>query len=229
MGGGVPAETLEKVTLISGPPTALIVSAKKKLNTPEEVERFIKDLQRVIEGHLSKEVTPVFKVFDVSQNRVAPQGFHSIFAILRAYAKCVKLKTLRLHGCPSLNDQAIDSVADWLADVTSETVPNQLHLSHGAITTKGFTRFMDAIKGNTAFPPISVHTRKPNPTYLRIEKNYIDEGSMWQNIEEGVMYAVRDNTDTGDAHRDSKLKVWALHGSQLEQRQGNPPTASTLL
>eukprot|EP00811_Abedinium_folium_P035419 NODE_8211_length_1514_cov_5.154290.p1 GENE.NODE_8211_length_1514_cov_5.154290~~NODE_8211_length_1514_cov_5.154290.p1 ORF type:complete len:430 (+),score=103.99 NODE_8211_length_1514_cov_5.154290:81-1292(+) len=213
--------------MISGPPSALVVRARRKLNTPEAVEQFTEELARVLDEHQTKGIMPAFEDFDISQNKLSADGFESIFYILQA--TCVKVQMLRAFGCPTLNDHAMISIAGWLANVTSETVPQELHLSDCALTTEGFTHFIAAVEGNAAFPPINPLTQKPTPTYVRLENNFIDESLMREKIEEGVIYifAKGKGGPRGDApasHPGAKLKLLALDGHQLKQRTGEPPS-----
>lgn len=76
--------------------------------------------------------------------------------------------------------------AGWLATVTPETAPWEIHLSDCAITTEGFLIMMTALEDNDAFPSDKGRSHEPAPMYLRLECNYIDETIIKEKVDENV-------------------------------------------
>ncbi|CAE7639686.1 unnamed protein product [Symbiodinium sp. CCMP2592] len=130
---------------------------------------------------------PVIQELDVSQNRLTLEQFETLFVSMGvAGAKVIRY---RMFGCPTLDDQVLQSLANFLSgQMTADTAPWELHLSDCAITTDGFLALMDAIETSDLYPrPSPQNPAKGIPLYLRLENNYIAEDAIQQKVDAGLI------------------------------------------
>lgn len=195
------------------------VAQRRQLNTQEEAERFSLELVSFIEkqAELGKDV--VFEDFDISQNAIPPDVLGAIFTSLNTTN--LRIERLRCFGIPTMNDDAVTLVASWLATVTHEYAPYEIHLSDCAITKDGFLNLAEAIDSNDAFPPPDPRSRDKNlALYLRLENNYIDEAVMREKVDEGLFAVMMRSSPV---NRETKCRLLVREDGKLQQRTGDPP------
>mmetsp|Transcript_133406 Transcript_133406/g.259737 ORF Transcript_133406/g.259737 Transcript_133406/m.259737 type:complete len:605 (-) Transcript_133406:135-1949(-) len=198
-----------------------VVQMRQKLKNPEVVSEFCNELQAKVDELKAAGDMLTFEDFDISENRVAEDGFESILGILADGV--VHVERFRAFGCPTLNDEAASFLANWLLGVTRETTPFELHLSDCAITSDGFHDLMRALQDNDAFPgPDPKKNTSQLPIYLRLEHNYIENSAIQQAIDDNIMVAMK----KGDGvYHSTELKARLLvrEDGRFQQKTGMPP------
>merc|ERR1719223_2186741 len=126
---------------------------------------------------------------DVSENPLSVHHWKMLFEVFASTG--VRIERMRFFGCPTMDDEVVGILADYLEHLGFESLPLELHLSHCNITTKGFCRLVDSIKANPAFPYIHPRTEQPLPLYLRLEKNYIDQAAIISYMETRTLQALK--------------------------------------
>jgi len=197
------------------------VRMRQQLRTAARAEQFCCQLLEKVEEEKSSGKTVVFEDFDISQNVIPSEQLEGIFAALADGG--VHVQRFRAFGCPTLNDQAATFLAGWLAGVTRETVPYELHLSDCAITSDGFRDLAKALEENEAFPgPDPKSPSRTLPLYIRLEHNYIEESAIQAAIDEGVLMTMRKNE--GVRHTSSaKGRLLVREDGAFQQKRGEPP------
>mmetsp|Transcript_5568 Transcript_5568/g.13745 ORF Transcript_5568/g.13745 Transcript_5568/m.13745 type:complete len:525 (+) Transcript_5568:420-1994(+) len=199
-----------------------VVRQRQKLKTARQADRFCAQLQDRIEKERTKGEVLIFEDFDISQNRLPAEQLEGIFSALADGG--VHVERFRAFGCPTLDDQAATLLAGWLAGVTKENVPFELHLSDCAITADGFRDLMKAFEENDAFP--APDPKFPNrgllPIYLRLENNYIEESAMRQSIDDGVAVKMRKG-DSLKFAESVKVRLLVREDGSFQQKKGDPP------
>eukprot|EP00930_Biecheleria_cincta_P033997 TRINITY_DN2352_c0_g1_i1.p1 TRINITY_DN2352_c0_g1~~TRINITY_DN2352_c0_g1_i1.p1 ORF type:complete len:583 (-),score=134.52 TRINITY_DN2352_c0_g1_i1:76-1773(-) len=198
------------------------VRLRQGLKTAERVDKFVAQLRECVEKKQAAGEAVVFDDIDISQNRLATDQFEAIFSALTEGD--VHVEQLRTFGCPTLDDEAAGIIANWLAAVTSENTPFEMHLSDCAITAAGYEKMMTAFQENEAFP--ANDRRNPERgklgVYLRLEQNYIDTSVMQQSIKDGVATKFRKNAPP--KHSDSiKVRLLVREDGSFQQKKGDPP------
>jgi len=199
-----------------------VVRLRQGLKTPELTERFVTQLQEKIESKRAEGETLVFEDLDISQNKVSTDSLEAIFSVLADGG--VHVERFRAFGCPTLDDQAATLLAGWLAGVSSENAPFELHLSDCAITTDGYVDLVKALEENEAFPVDD--PKRPGrgklPLYVRLENNYIDEAAMKQSVDDGVAMKMRksDHIKYSDT---VKVRLLVRENGTFQQNKGDPP------
>ncbi|CAE7948765.1 unnamed protein product [Symbiodinium sp. KB8] len=175
-------------------PAGIEIKGRGRFRTPEAFEAMLDGLQTMLTTLLERNgrsgsdaACPVIQELDVSQNRLTLEQFETLFVSMGvAGAKVIRY---RMFGCPTLDDQVLQSLANFLAgQVTADTAPWELHLSDCAITTDGFLALMDAIETSDLYPrPSPQNPAKGIPLYLRLENNYIAEDAIQQKVDAGLI------------------------------------------
>jgi len=201
-----------------------VVRMRQLLRTAEEADEFNQELSSHIEEHKERGKILVFEDFDISQNPIPFEQLESLFGLLSDSA--VQVERLRSFGMPTLDDAAAILLSSWLQQVTSETIPFELHLSDCALTAVGFKAVMEALSENAVFPgpdPKNA-SRGQLPLYLRLEGNYIEEAAMQESVEEGL--AVTMTKSGGLGHSDTakcRILLSKGQGGSFAQKEGEPP------
>lgn len=209
--------------LISGPANALVVAARQKLQTPEACGDFIESLLGKLDQFTQAGQKINFKDFDISQNKIPYDAWETLFTGLGAQGG--RIERLRVFGCPTANDQVAALMAGWLANVTAETAPTELHLSDCAFTTDGFRCLMEAFEQNDAFPIVHGFQQVARPLYVRIENNYIEAEAIQEKIDMGIAIAFQKGPtmhQTGEGSG-AKIKIMVRNANDFAQRKGTPP------
>lgn len=173
-------------------PAGIEVKGRGRFRTPEAFEAMLDGLQTMLttlleRGGSDANACPVIQELDVSQNRLTLEQFETLFVSMGvAGAKVIRY---RMFGCPTLDDQVLQSLANFLSgQMTADTAPWELHLSDCAITTDGFLALMDAIETSDLYPrPSPQNPAKGIPLYLRLENNYIAEDAIQQKVDAGLI------------------------------------------
>jgi len=199
-----------------------IVRLRQGLKSEQIADQFVVQLLDKIEEKRSAGEVLVFEDFDISQNRLPSEQLEGIFQAIADGG--VQIERFRAFGCPTINDEAATVLASWLAKVTRETCPFELHLSDCAITADGFREMMKALEENDAFPGPDPKnpSRGSLPLYLRLENNYIDESVMKQSIKDGIAMKMRKGESI--KHHDTiKVRLLTREDGTLQQKTGPPP------
>lgn len=211
--------------MISGYPATLTVRARQALRQSEAAEAFNTDLQLKIQKHLEANETVGFEDFDIAQNPLTYEQWDVLFSTLQTTG--VRVKQIRLFGCPTLDDNVATLIANWLSSVTPETCPYEFHISDCALTTAGFEEIIGAIEGNDAWPFQEQRSMRKLPMYMRIEGNYIAESSIQEKIDIGTLAQFKKNEGAIRApvasNPDAKIKILVRQDGQFAQKQGVPP------
>merc|ERR1719215_1344126 len=162
--------------MIVGRPGALRVQARARLHSPIVAERLLQALRNILFQHSETGHMVGVSDLDVSENPLSVHHWKMLFEVFASTG--VRIERMRFFGCPTMDDEVVGILADYLEHLGFESLPLELHLSHCNITTKGFCRLVDSIKANPAFPYIHPRTEQPLPLYLRLEKNYIDQAAI---------------------------------------------------
>jgi len=199
-----------------------VVQMRQKLKNPEVVSEFCNELQAKVDELKAAGDMLTFEDFDISENRVAEDGFESILGILADGV--VHVERFRAFGCPTLNDEAASFLAGWLIGVTRETTPFEMHLSDCAITTTGFSDLVKALQDNGAFPgPDPKNATNSLPMYLRLENNYIENSAIQQAIDDNILVAMKKGSGLHLLSTEFKARLLVREDGRSRQKAGMPP------
>jgi len=201
-----------------------VVRMRQQLKTAEDADEFCQELSSHIEEHRDRGKTMVFEDFDIAQNSIPFEQTETLFGLLCGSA--VQVERLRCFGMPTLDDSGMIVLSGWLQQVTSETMPFELHLSDCAVTAVGFRALMEALAENATFPGLDpkMPSRGQLPLYLRLEGNYIDEAAMQESVDEGI--AVTMTKSGGLGHSDTakcRILLNKDKNGSFAQKEGEPP------
>lgn len=201
--------------MISGPPTALVVRARRQLPTPEAADALCVELSKKLEEHPEL----AFEDLDISQNPIPFEHLEIIFAMLAGR----KVERLRLFGCPTFNDMCASLLGEWLSSLTSENAIKEIHLSDCALTADGFNTVMEALEGNDAFPCELERTKARIPVYLRLESNFINPQAIQDRIDSGTLTTFSKKGPKPPTDTTAKAKLLVMDPGDFRQNQGDPP------
>jgi len=185
---------------ISGPAGAMQIKARQALRHEGEFEELMSKLDLYLK-QLDKDNSLIVSDLDISQNLLTKSQFEKLFAMLARDSICVQ--RFRLFGCPSLDDEVMRVIADWIRETTDETAPSELHLSDCAITSEGFLHLMCAIEDCDAFP--LKQGRTVRPLFLRIENNYIEDSIIQEKVDDGIIMTFAKRSDVSSASTSGPL------------------------
>ena len=217
-------ELTDEIVKSRAHPGKFIVRMKGRLTEPSQTRKFIVLLQDLIDYHAATGKTAVFEDFDISQNSPATTGLGHIFYLLAH--SCVHVERLRAFAIPTLNDDICTKVANWLASITASNVPLEMHLSHCAISNKGFNYIMEALKQNEAFPGFHPRHRCKVPMYLRLQNNYIKDITIQKAVESHVLMIMHSKDEQPCYNEQAKARLLNFRHtstSAYQQNQGEPP------
>merc|ERR1719343_810998 len=199
-----------------------VVRQRQGLKTAERAERFCRELEARIEEHKDSGEVLVFDDFDISENKIPTNHLESIFAALADSG--VHVERFRAFGCATLDDAAATLLSGWLASVTAENCPYELHLSDCALTSDGFQAIMSALIDNDTFPAADpkAPSRGPLALYLRLEHNYIDPKDMEKAVEDGHVVKMKKGK-TPHGVKGVKARIIVREDGQFQQKRGEPP------
>lgn len=203
-----------------------VVRLRQKLSTPEIADEFVLELQEKIDAHREAGKTLVIEDLDISENKCSTEHLESIFTNLVDGG--VHVERLRCFGMPTMDDTVAITMAGWLAGISRENAPCEMHLSDCALTEEGFGEIMKAIEENEAFPAPDpkAPSRGCLPVYIRIENNYIDESAIQQCIDSGIIVKMfKGDTKHSDTH---KVRLLVRRENGFQQRSGPPPAPESV-
>lgn len=159
---------------------------------------------------------------DLSQNSLSFDQFEALFTQLGAHN--TRVQRFRLFGCPTLNDDVVRVLADYLRLLTPESAPSEMHLSDCAITTEGWNLLMSVIEETELFP-VTGPSGRPAPLYLRLENNYISEDAIKEKMDAGIVRAFTKTNSWQRPQTDGTVKVNLVvrPDGKPSQKQGEPP------
>jgi hypothetical protein len=164
----------------------------------------------------------VISDLDLSQNHCPADFFETIFSTLSS--QNTPVQRLRLFGIPTMTDEAIVPLAEYLKSVPPEAAPFELHLSDCALTTVGFATLMEAIEENSAFPCVNPITKKTAPLYLRLENNYIEPSAMQEKVDANVIKIFLKDRAVGKLAGEEKVYLVKKQNQVgFQQKEGVPP------
>lgn len=208
-------------------PAGVEVKGRRRLEDPKVFESVMGDLQQrlTVLSH-SGAKNPVISDLDISQNKLTYEQYETLFITLNLTN--VRVQRFRMFGCPTLNDYALNLIADYFRrEVSSATVPIEMHLSDCAITTDGFLNFMAAIEENDAYPiPQPGNPSKGTPLYLRLENNYIVEDAIREKVNAGIIQTLvkKAGSRVVDIPGGAKIHlIMTQDNGSFQQRPGEPP------
>jgi hypothetical protein len=204
-------------------PSGLEIKGRRRLDDGT-FEGILEELQQLMDKAAAEEKALTIADLDLSQNKLSFEQFDALFSLLGA-ANCRVLR-FRMFGCPTINDEVMRIVGEYLKMLTSENAPAEMHLSDCAITAEGWAYFTTAIEETDLYPvqPAS-GWGKPTPLYLRMENNYIGEEYIQEKVDAGLVRPYcktpgsRPSTDDGVK---INMVVRQVNGT-YQQRQGEPP------
>mmetsp|Transcript_2996 Transcript_2996/g.4627 ORF Transcript_2996/g.4627 Transcript_2996/m.4627 type:complete len:576 (-) Transcript_2996:78-1805(-) len=195
---------------------------RDELRRPEASTRFVAALQNFIEEQKTSEEATIFEDFDISSSGVPLEQFKEICIALSDPR--VQVERFRAFKCQAVGDEGALSLAEWLAKVSHDMAPAEMHLSDCSISTDGFNALMEAFDVNDAFPPRdpkSADREQKLPLYLRLECNLIEDAAFKVWFQRGVLSTFRKD----DRRWPSNHKVRLLVGRDggLNQKQSELP------
>lgn len=202
-----------------------VVNLRQKLKNVEDADRFIAQLTDTIDKGKAEGSTVVFEDFDISQNPIPTEQLESIFSAIADGG--VHVERFRAFGCATLDDAAATLLAGWLAGVTEETAPYELHLSDCAVTTDGYKALVQALEENDTFPTKDPRNSSKGklPLYIRLEHNFIDPDAIQASIDAGSVMSTR--KAQGIRHSDTvKMRLISTRDYEdptFQQKTGEPP------
>jgi len=179
---------------ISGPTGAMQIQARQALRHEGDFEDLMSKLDLCLEK-LDNDKTLIVNDLDISKNLLTKNQFERLFAMLARDSICVQ--RFRLFGCPSLDDEVMRLIADWIRESTDKTAPSELHLSDCSITSEGFLHLMCAVEDCGAFP--LKQGRTVMPLYLRIENNYIEDSIIQEKVDDGTIMTFTNRSEVTSA------------------------------
>lgn len=200
------------------------VLGRRKVSTTEAAIKLEDDLISRLTKFAEKDKKVIVTDFDLSQNHCPPDNFAALFSALSTASAHVQ--RLRLFGCPTLNDEVVLHLVEYLRTVTVEKAPTEMHLSDCAITTDGFESLMSVIEESDAFPCVNPVTKKKTPLYLRLENNYIDPSAIQAKIDSKVIKTFAKSWKTSITTLSGDAKVYLLkqpNDDKFGQKEGSPP------
>jgi len=200
-----------------------VVRQRQRLKTVARADAFVLQLLEKVEELRALGETLVLEDFDISENRLPADQLEGIVSALSDGD--VHVERFRAFGCPTFDDQAATLLAGWLAGVTSETAPFEIHLSDCAITAAGFRDLMKALEENDAFPapdPRNPSSGKKLPLYLRLEHNYIEDAAMKEVVDSGVAMKMKKKEPIRYSS-DAKVRLLVREDGGFNQKKGDPP------
>jgi len=210
---------------IYGANNALEIQGRRKVSN----EKAATDLQEELEKKLTtikesgKEA--IISDMDLSQNHCPPEFFETVFSTLSS--QNTPVQRLRLFGIPTMTDEAVIPLAEYLRTVPPEAAPFELHLSDCALTTVGFTTLIEAIEENSAFPCVDPKTQKKSPLYLRLENNYIEPSAMQEKVDAKVIKIFLKDKSVKKLQGEDVAKVSLVKKQDqvgFQQKDGMPPS-----
>mmetsp|Transcript_44788 Transcript_44788/g.103472 ORF Transcript_44788/g.103472 Transcript_44788/m.103472 type:complete len:465 (-) Transcript_44788:118-1512(-) len=198
-----------------------VVRLRQQLRTDALAEYFCNQLQEKVDEEKALGQMLVFEDFDISQNTIPIEQWEALFSAIAD--SNVVVERFRAFGCATMTDEAATFLAGWLAGVTQETVPFELHLSDCAITSDGFHDLAKALEENDAFPPVD--PRNPSkrlPLYMRLEHNYIVESVIKRAIDDKIFVPMK----KAEGARHSalyKARLLVREDGTFQQKKGTPP------
>jgi len=202
-----------------------VVNLRQKLKSVEDADRFISQLRDTIEKGKAEGNTVVFEDFDISQNPIPTAQLEAIFSAIADGG--VHVERFRAFGCATVDNAAATLLAGWLAGVTEETAPYELHLSDCAITTDGYKALVQALDENDTFPTQDPRNSSKGklPLYMRLEHNFIEPDAIQTSIDAGSVIATR--KAQGVRHSDTaKMRLISTRDWEdptFQQKTGEPP------
>jgi len=198
------------------------VRQRQQLRTPEKADEFVSQLVAFCEQAKEHGKVSVFEDFDISQNLLQLEHIEGIVTAL--IDSNAHVERFRAFALPYLDDMACTVLAGWLANVSLEHAPCEMHLSDCAITAVGFTVLMQVIQDSDAFPPLDPkrHGEKL-PMYLRLEHNYIDTTAIQEKLDEGVLAMMQKSGPAAYAP-EVKCRLLVHEDGKLKQKDGDPPS-----
>lgn len=202
-----------------------VVNLRQKLKSVEDADRFISQLTNTIEKGKAEGSTVVFEDFDISQNPIPTEQLESIFSAIADGG--VHVERFRAFGCATLDNAAATLLAGWLAGVTEDTAPYELHLSDCALTTDGYKALVQALEENDTFPTLDPRNKSKGklPLYMRLENNFIEPDAIQASIDAGSVMSSR--KAQGIRHSDTvKMRLISTRDWEdpsFQQKTGEPP------
>ncbi|CAL1131142.1 unnamed protein product [Cladocopium goreaui] len=188
------------------------------------------DILAELQGQLTEQLNqagssvPVIQDLDLSQNKLTAEQFENLFVSLGvASARVVRF---RLFGCPTLDDQVMLLLAEYLrGNLSKETAPAEMHLSDCAITAEGFKHLMAVIEESDVYP--LKDERRPDqgwPLYLRLENNYISNEAIQEKIDSGLIQLFTKQWGAKKGPADGAKVNLLGEDWNFRQRSGKPPS-----
>lgn len=194
--------------------------ARQQLRTDERVEEFFAELSNLLDETAAEDQALVFEDFDIAQNLIPAERFEEMFSMLSV--NNVHIKRFRAFGCPTLDDHVAAMMACWLATVTQENAPIELHLSDCAITSEGFVALSEALDGSDAFPTRSNGRISGEvPVYVRLEHNYIAPEHIQERLDAGTIISWKKGEKS--LHPTAKGRLVVFEHGKFQQKTGTPP------
>lgn len=202
-------------------PAGIEVRCRRRLDKAGAFEGMLEELGKKLQPKAEGE-GPALAISDcdLSQNKLAPEQFEALFTQLGAHN--ARVLRFRLFGCPTLNDEVMRVLSDYLRLLSPEQAPEEMHLSDCAICTDGFTTFISAIEETELYPLQPTHG-KGKPLYLRLENNYISEAAIQEKVDAGLIRTFNKNQGRPAAEGAVKINLLCQKVGQYQQKQGDPP------
>jgi len=194
------------------------VKARQRLNSETEFEKFINAFMEKLDSADGSDV--VVSDLDLSQNKLSiDQWCQVITALSAANARVLRF---RLFGSASLSDDILIQIADYFAGLTAKQAPQEIHLSDCAITTSGFSYFVEKIE-SVDYYPLKSGAGRATPLYVRLENNYIEEQAIKEKVDSGVIKPFTKREGRSGGEKGAKINLLVQAHGKFQQKTGTPP------
>eukprot|EP00427_Karlodinium_veneficum_P016026 CAMPEP_0169134950 /NCGR_PEP_ID=MMETSP1015-20121227/40173_1 /TAXON_ID=342587 /ORGANISM="Karlodinium micrum, Strain CCMP2283" /LENGTH=430 /DNA_ID=CAMNT_0009199551 /DNA_START=44 /DNA_END=1336 /DNA_ORIENTATION=+ len=208
---------------IWGPPNALEIQGRRKVSDKAAATKLEEELTKKLTDLKESGKEVVISDLDLSQNHVPAEFFETIFSTVSS--QNIPVQRLRLFGIPTMTDEAVVHLAEYLKSVPAEAAPFELHLSDCALTSVGFTALIEAIEENSAFPCQNPATKKTQPLYMRLENNYIEPATMQEKVDAKVIKIFLRDKPLGKIEGEEKVYLVKKQNQVgFSQKEGEPPS-----
>jgi len=207
--------------MISKSSAGIEVKTRRRLDTAETFDKFMDLFMEKLQDETGEGI--VITDLDLSQNRLTVEQWSQVTTALDTSG--ARVMRFRLFGSPTLDDDVVRVIAEYLGSRTTKEAPLEMHLSDCAITTAGFEYLMDKLE-DVEYLPVApkAGSGKPSPLYIRLENNFIDEKAIQARVDSGLIRPFTKNE--GRPHVEaggSKVSLMVMKKGQYQQKTGMPP------
>jgi len=199
------------------------VKGRRRLGDPEKFDAMMEDLLNKVQEKATEDRGGLIADLDVSQNSLTLDQFEALFTQLGA--NNARVQRFRMFGCPTLDDNVMKVISDYMRLLTNESAPSEMHLSDCAITTTGWEFLISAIEETDLYPVQAPQGGPPKPLYLRLENNYIAEETIKEKMDAGIVRGFNKNNTRQRPNADGYVRVNLVvkPDGGTSQKQGDPP------